>query len=191
MPNNGFKWRPNDNSATTNLRYTLEAEKWMKAVSSAQGKARPRSIWRDLGMISMLFELVFSVILLILLGLLQLITALIRFVETNIQNKSGSGKEQVREKSEPENIEEHKPDVVWNIKKEKRYPSGLQLIFWNSWGEVREIWRFLLMFVFIFACVISVFYLLSFWSSGQVHIGMGGYLVAGAISLWNAFIGSE
>lgn len=35
MPGN-FKWRPNDNSSQTNLRYDLEAEKWIKAVNNAK-----------------------------------------------------------------------------------------------------------------------------------------------------------
>lgn len=96
MPDNGFQWRPNDNSALTDLRYTLEAEKWVNAVSSAQRKAQPRSISGDLAFISMAFHLVFSVSLLILLGLLQLVTGLVRLVETRLQKNSGRNKNEVK-----------------------------------------------------------------------------------------------
>lgn len=30
-----FQWRPNDNSATTRLRYDLEAEHWVRSISDA------------------------------------------------------------------------------------------------------------------------------------------------------------
>ncbi len=84
MSNNGFKWRPNDNSAITNLRYTLEAEKWVNAVSSAQRKAQPRSVSGDLAFISSLMQFVFCILLLIVLGILKLITAIVRFCRTRI-----------------------------------------------------------------------------------------------------------
>ena len=38
MPNDNFQWRPNDNGSLTNLRYNLEAEKWVTAVNNAQSK---------------------------------------------------------------------------------------------------------------------------------------------------------
>lgn len=64
MPNNGFKWRSNDNSATTLLRYELEAEKWVNAVNRAQAKAQPRSVAKDFAFISNLLQLIFCVVLL-------------------------------------------------------------------------------------------------------------------------------
>ncbi len=36
MPYKEFTWRPNDNGPLTNIRYNLEASKWVKAVDSAQ-----------------------------------------------------------------------------------------------------------------------------------------------------------
>lgn len=40
MSNNNFKWRPNDNGSLTNMRYDLEATKWVKAVSNAESKLK-------------------------------------------------------------------------------------------------------------------------------------------------------
>jgi len=33
--NNNFQWRPNDNSVTTNLRYDLEMNHWLKSFKSS------------------------------------------------------------------------------------------------------------------------------------------------------------
>jgi len=190
MPNNGFKWRPNDNSAQTNLRYTLEAEKWVNAVSSAQRKAQPRSISGDLAFISMVFQLVFSVSLLILLGLLQLVTSLVRVVESGLKNKTGRKGEDHTATETGEN-EEKKPDAVWNFKKETGYPRGLQLIFYTEYGRLRHIWQFLYLLVFIFIILVVVLWLLSLWIPDYVHINKEVLIFAGAISLWNAFLGVD
>jgi len=190
MPNNGFKWRPNDNSAQTNLRYTLEAEKWVNAVSSAQRKAQPRSISGDLAFISMVFQLVFSVSLLILLGLLQLVTGLVRLVETWLQNKSGRNKNEGKGPA-IENEEGKEPDAIWNISNEKQYPTGWQLIFYTEWGGLRHIWQFLYLLVFIFIVLLVVLWLLSIWIPDYVHINKEVLIFAGAISLWNAFLGVD
>jgi len=190
MPDNGFKWRPNDNSARTNLRYSLEAEKWVNAVSSAQRKARPRSISGDLAFISMAFELVVSVLLLILLGVLQLVTGLVRLVETQLQKKS-SGTKNKEEEPGIANEEGKKPDAIWNITNEKQYPKGWQLIFYTSWGHVRHIWQFLYLLVFIFIIVIVVFWLLSLWILEYFYINKEVLIFAAAVSLWNAFLGVD
>src|SRR5690606_25080487 len=94
LSDNGFLWRPNDNSAKTNLRYSLEAQKWVNAVSSAQRRSQPRSISGDLAFIGMVFELILSVTLLILLGLLQLVKGMLQLSETGIQNHKSKRKEQ-------------------------------------------------------------------------------------------------
>lgn len=44
MPNNNYNWRPNDNGAITNLRYDLEAEKWVLALRKAKTKHRFKDI---------------------------------------------------------------------------------------------------------------------------------------------------
>jgi hypothetical protein len=190
MPDNGFKWRPNDNSARTNLRYSLEAEKWVNAVSSAQRKARPRSISGDLAFISMAFELVVSVLLLILLGVLQLVTGLVRLVETQLQKKS-SGTKNKEEEPGIANEEGKKPDAIWNITNGKQYPKGWQLIFYTSWGRVRHIWQFLYLLVFIFIIVIVVFWLLSLWIPEYFYINKEALIFAGGVSVWNAFLGVD
>ena len=182
MPDEGFKWRPNDNSAQTNLRYTLEAEKWVNAVSSAQRKARPRSISGDLAFISMVFQLVFSVSLLILLGLLHLVKGLVRVVESGLKNKTGR-KEEDHTAKETEDNEGKNPDAVWNFEKETGYPRGLQLIFYTEYGRLRHIWQFLYLLV--------VLGLLSLWIPDYVHINKEVLIFAGAISLWNAFLGVD
>lgn len=190
MPNNGFKWRPNDNSATTNLRYTLEAEKWVNAVSAAQRRSKPRSISGDLAFIGMLLELVFSITLLILLGLLQLITALIQLVETSLRKKSGSGDQKRAEKITPERAEKE-PDAVWNMKPETRYPKGWQLIFWTSWGELRSFWKFLFLWISIFLIEITVFFMLGqFWPE-HFRIYRGSLIFAAGVSLFFAFTGMD
>ena len=193
MSNNGFKWRPNDNSAITNLRYTLEAEKWVNAVSSAQRKAQPRSVSGDLAFISSLIQFVFCILLLILLGLLQLITAIVRFLETRIAQGSNPDKKRTQDKLEKqiELEDEKKPDAVWNMKSEKRYPEGWQLIFWTSWGRLRHIWQFLYLLISIFIIEMIVLFLLSQWIPDYVQINKEVMIFAGGVSLWNAFLGVD
>ena len=190
MSDNGFQWRPNDNSARTNLRYSLEAEKWVNAVSSAQRKAQPRSISGDLAFISMVIHLVFSVSLLILLGVLQLVSGLVRLVETRLQNKSGWKKNEGKELGF-ENEDGKEPDAIWNITNEKQYPKGWQLIFYTEWGRLRHIWQFLYLLVFNFIILLVVLWLLSLWIPEYVHINKEVLIFAGGVSVWNAFLGVD
>lgn len=190
MPNNDFQWRPNDNSATTNLRYTLEAQKWVNAVSSAQRKSSPRSISGDIAFIGMLLELVFSVALLILLGVLQLITALVRFVETGL-NTAGNGKDKTGISYKNIYDEGRKPDAVWDMQEPEKYPTGLQLIFYTSYGTLRTIWKFLFLLVSIFIILVLTLYLLSQWIPNHFIISKGTLIFAAGVSLWNAFLGVD
>ena len=193
MSNNGFQWRPNDNSATTNLRYTLEAEKWINAVSLAQRKAKPRSVSGDLAFIGSLIQLVFCIILLILLGLLQLITAIVRFVETGIANRSNTDRKRSKDKLENHSKleDEKKPDAVWNIKSEKQYPEGWQLIFWNSWGGLRQIWQFIYLLISIFIIEIVVLYFLSEIWPEHIRFYRDTVIFAAGVSLFFAFTGMD
>lgn len=187
MPNNGFNWRPNDNSATTNLRYTLEAEKWVNAVSAVQRKSKPRSVSGDLAFIGMLLELVFSITLLILLGVLQLITVCIRFSETSLRKKRGAER-QINEMVNSDPVEK-KPDAVWDIG--KKYPSGLQLIFWTSWGELRSFWKFLYLWVFIFLIeIVALFILSEIWPE-HIRLYRDTILFAAGVSFFFAFTGMD
>ena len=197
MPYENFNWRPNDNSATTNLRYTLEAEKWVNAVSSAQRRAQPRSISGDLAFIGMVIQLILCVVLLIVLGILQLIKALIKLVETGVNNHKNKRSTAIRkdtiseEKLEDDfSVAGKKPDKVWTIKKEEQYPTGWQLIFWNRYGRLRIFWQFLYLLVFIFIIEVVVLYLLSLWIPNYVSINKEVLIFAGGVSLWNAFLGA-
>ena len=191
MPYENFNWRPNDNSARTNLRYTLEAEKWVSAVSSAQRKAQPRSISGDLTFISMVIQLVLCVVLLIVLGILQLIKATVKFIETNVENnRTNKGWEEKEEKNKKGLIGESKePDKVWTINKEEQYPTGWQLIFWTRWGRLRYFWQFLYLLVFIFIVEMVVLGLLSLWIPEYVSMNKEVMIFAAGVSLWNACMG--
>lgn len=68
-----YLWRPNDNSSTTRIRYDLEAEHWYKSFKSAERKHKPSSINKDLGVIGLFISLVFSLLTLVVLGLIQLV----------------------------------------------------------------------------------------------------------------------
>ncbi|MGV6831290.1 MAG: hypothetical protein ACWA5P_07000 [bacterium] len=68
-----FLWRPNDNSVTTRTRYDLEAEHWYRSFKAAERKHRPRNIKEDLGVIGLIFQLVFSLIALIVLSIVELV----------------------------------------------------------------------------------------------------------------------
>jgi hypothetical protein len=77
MPTQGerqnYKWRPNDNSSTTRLRYDLEAEHWYKSFKSAELKHKPTSISASFGVIGLFIQLTFTLLTLLVLGLIQLV----------------------------------------------------------------------------------------------------------------------
>jgi len=66
-----YQWRPNTNDSTTNLRYDLEMDKWMTAYKNNERKHRPSSFKADLGVIGLFVQLVFSLLTLVVLGLIQ------------------------------------------------------------------------------------------------------------------------
>ncbi|WP_417364464.1 hypothetical protein [Galbibacter sp.] len=68
-----YQWRPNDNSSTTRLRYDLEAEHWYKSFKSAERKHKPSSISLNLGVIGLFIQLTFTLLTLVVLGLIQLV----------------------------------------------------------------------------------------------------------------------
>lgn len=173
MSNNGFKWRPNDNSSTTNLRYTLEAEKWVNAVSAAQRKAQPRSFNKDLAVIAMIIQFILSICLLILLGSLMLIKSIIYFVESRT---SGNNSE--------------KNTFVGSIRIGGDR-SFFQYIFYNRYKELRDIWKFTYYAVFIFIVEIVVLLILSQVWPEQVRFYRDTVLFAAGVSLFFAFTGME
>ncbi|WP_156888604.1 hypothetical protein [Christiangramia echinicola] len=82
LSNNKFTWRPNDNSSLTNLRYNLEATKWVSAVKSAETKLKKptaKSIKWDLGAVGMFISIPLLLLLFIFLIPLQLIKVVFRY----------------------------------------------------------------------------------------------------------------
>lgn len=85
LQNNGFQWRPNDNSSLTNLRYKLEAEKWVDAVGDAQNNVRLKiaNVNGSINFITSLFAFLLCTILLVVQGLLMLIVKLLGSTATS------------------------------------------------------------------------------------------------------------
>lgn len=79
-----YNWKPNDNSEKANFPFTLEAKKWINAVSAAYKRAQMRCSSKDSAVSSMVSQFVLSVTLLILLSILQLIKSLVFLIENNV-----------------------------------------------------------------------------------------------------------
>ena len=76
MPHEDFNWRPNDNSSITNHRYSLEAEKWVKSVHSAEKnrvKFSGSRVASDLGAVGTLLSIPLILLLMIVLGTFKFI----------------------------------------------------------------------------------------------------------------------
>ena len=73
MPTQGerqnYLWRPNDESATTRLRFDLEADHWYRSFKSAEMKHRTYSFQSDLSVIGLLINLSASLLVLVVLCL--------------------------------------------------------------------------------------------------------------------------
>ena len=68
-----YKWRPNDNSVTTRLRYDLEAEHWYRSFNAAERKNKSTSISADFAVIGLFIQLVFTLLTLVVLSVIQLV----------------------------------------------------------------------------------------------------------------------
>lgn len=73
VENENYKWRPNDNSSSTRLKYDLEAEHWTRAFKSAQMKQQPVSFGESLSVINMVVKLIASLVLLVVLGIIDFV----------------------------------------------------------------------------------------------------------------------
>jgi hypothetical protein len=71
--NNNFQWRPNDNSATTNLRYDLEAAHWVKSFKSASANTSV-SLAEAFGIIGLILAFALTLVFLILQIIVEIIT---------------------------------------------------------------------------------------------------------------------
>ncbi len=67
LDNNNFSWRPNDNGPLTNLRYDLEASKWVNSVNKAQNRLPSGNIAGDLGFIGAVLTLPLCLLIFIVL----------------------------------------------------------------------------------------------------------------------------
>ena len=82
-----YKWRPNDNSVTTKLRYDLEAEHWAKSYKSALEKNKPVNFAKDLAVIGLIISLVVTLIWFILLCILDFYIWVRKKIQTKKQKK--------------------------------------------------------------------------------------------------------
>jgi DNA segregation ATPase FtsK/SpoIIIE-like protein len=100
MPTQGerqnFLWRPNDNSATTLTRYSLEAEHWTKAFKSANASYnQPVSFSESFGLIGLLLGLVSSLLILIVL----VISNVFKFLYAKAERANAIEREMIRIKA--------------------------------------------------------------------------------------------
>ncbi|GAB5566120.1 MAG: hypothetical protein Wins2KO_31830 [Winogradskyella sp.] len=73
MAKQEFIFPPLDNSVQTNVKYDLLAQKWVKSKQAAEYKYRPRSIRTDLNVVGLIFQLVYSLLTLIILSIIELV----------------------------------------------------------------------------------------------------------------------
>lgn len=67
-----YLWRPNDNSVKTNLRYDIEASKWMDSIKNSSPSPTP-SFGEVSGFLGLLFSFVFNLIWFIALNVIDLV----------------------------------------------------------------------------------------------------------------------
>jgi len=79
MPNKNFQWRPNDNGPVTNIRYNLEAEKWVSAVKSAESSFPKTNIGADMGFIGTILIIPLCLLIFIILIPIKLIRELVGY----------------------------------------------------------------------------------------------------------------
>ncbi len=66
-----YKWRPNDNSVQTKLRYELEAKHWTDALKSASVNSTA-SLGTTLGVVGLIISLLLNIILFCLICLVDI-----------------------------------------------------------------------------------------------------------------------
>lgn len=168
MPPPGeFNWRPNDNSATTLLRYELEAEKWMNAVSSAQRKTMTRSSGKDFIFLGLIIQLLFSLVLLVLLFFLNIFKWMLGSIRIMIEKSREAAR------MNKERLGEERADNVHKIQVKRRQPNP---ILYDSNGELWGIWDFLLSFIFIFICVYVVIGIVAPFFKPEFDVADRGFL---------------
>ena len=71
-----FKWRPNDNSVSTKVKYDLEAEHWYSSYKSAEIKYQSNE--NSLVVIGLILKLLVNIVFMAFLGVHELIKCLKR-----------------------------------------------------------------------------------------------------------------
>jgi DNA segregation ATPase FtsK/SpoIIIE-like protein len=90
-----FKWRPNDNSSTTLLRYDLEAKHWTKAFKSASINSGSNS-GEAFMVIGMVISLLAGIVWLIILGIVDIINWGVKVHRNSIEKKQSKIQEKNR-----------------------------------------------------------------------------------------------
>lgn len=84
----GFLWRPNDNSATTRVRYDLEAEHWLRSFKSAERSQRTTSFSSDLSAIGLFIGLFFNLISIIFMIVIKVLKWIFNISSNSIKKHS-------------------------------------------------------------------------------------------------------
>jgi hypothetical protein len=88
MPmNRNFNWRPNDRSATTMLRYRVEAERWMEGINSAVSSQTRNNPVMPLVVISQILTLAFCILVFVVLGLKYFFNFILGLIATSKASK--------------------------------------------------------------------------------------------------------
>lgn len=65
--NNNYNWRPNDNSSTTNLKYNLEADHWLKSIKHNKNSKASGSMLGDISNMLLVVSFIINIISLIVM----------------------------------------------------------------------------------------------------------------------------
>ena len=134
LPNQtNFQWRPNDNSAQTNIRYTLEAEKWVDAVNSAQNRMPKGNFGSDIGFIGAILTIPLCLLIFILMIPIAIIREVFGYNIKIFAGDEPTGKIRTDiEKFRDEVAELHKKYPSPHVKKKKTWdeltPEEQQLV---------------------------------------------------------------
>ncbi|GAA4801820.1 DNA translocase FtsK [Litoribaculum gwangyangense] len=112
MPTQGqrqnYLWRPNDNSATTRLRYDLEAEHWVRSVKSAEIKYKPSNLAADLAAIGLFVGLVCNLISIVLILLIDFF----KFIYKVVVNKKKKREKRIAEVLKTDNFKNNRIEQI-------------------------------------------------------------------------------
>ncbi|MCR8667950.1 hypothetical protein NO995_09675 [Aestuariibaculum sp. M13] len=70
-----YLWRPNDESVRTRTKYDLEADHWYRSFQSAERKYNSNSFVNTLGVMNLILNLLFAIILFVTAGAIEMVKA--------------------------------------------------------------------------------------------------------------------